>query len=588
MVSEQRLLVETIPLVMDLDESASGGKIVFRGRVGVVGAPTLNKRRYSEAVVRRELGKLGEAIKNRRLLGELDHPDDGRTRLTRVSHLITDWVVEGTELIARFEPLQTPNGKILEALGRAGVQVGASIRGWGSTRWNKDDGVEDVGEDYTMKTFDVVYEPAAEGAYPQMVAEAIEAARAAEEQMDLETLKRDHPVLYEEVVSAAKEAAKTEVMETVSAESSSVREQEIRAAVEESEERLRSQFSAGVRQLASSLAEEARAHARSEAMSDPEVAGARVVIENIARMVAPWTTDARIQEVLEEKEREVTALHAQVAEASLRLEAASSRLVEMEKVALEAAYHVVMERELRNEPDETRSAVFALVDFGKVESKERLQETVSAILDQLVGEARGKATPTEMKCQECGKKFKKKIGPNTVEVKCPKCGGYDTEPVGYFGESEEATRLSGEIAQKAEEIANLQGELEIAQARVEELTKVSDDALSLATKAAAEGYIAGVASLHPMGEVISTLGEAAMDVGHAQRLVEDFDRTSARRAPHVPDDLSEKIRRRFGRGKERDITEDTEGPAVRTQDRALPSIPGFNLDEYRRKVGLVG
>lgn len=35
---------------------------------------------------------------------------------------------------------------------------------------------------------------------------------------------------------------------------------------------------------------------------------------------------------------------------------------------------------------------------------------------------------TPMKCMECGKKFKKKIGKKTFEVKCPKCGGYDTEP----------------------------------------------------------------------------------------------------------------------------------------------------------------
>lgn len=35
---------------------------------------------------------------------------------------------------------------------------------------------------------------------------------------------------------------------------------------------------------------------------------------------------------------------------------------------------------------------------------------------------------TPMLCNECGKKFKKKLGRNTYEVKCPKCGGYDTEP----------------------------------------------------------------------------------------------------------------------------------------------------------------
>ena len=31
-------------------------------------------------------------------------------------------------------------------------------------------------------------------------------------------------------------------------------------------------------------------------------------------------------------------------------------------------------------------------------------------------------------CNECGRKFTKKIGPRTYEAKCPKCGSYDTEP----------------------------------------------------------------------------------------------------------------------------------------------------------------
>ena len=40
----------------------------------------------------------------------------------------------------------------------------------------------------------------------------------------------------------------------------------------------------------------------------------------------------------------------------------------------------------------------------------------------------GKASDTtRMECMECGHKFKKKIGPRTVEVRCPKCKGYDTD-----------------------------------------------------------------------------------------------------------------------------------------------------------------
>ena len=48
------------------------------------------------------------------------------------------------------------------------------------------------------------------------------------------------------------------------------------------------------------------------------------------------------------------------------------------------------------------------------------------ILDKYLGEA--KTPPTQMQCNECGKRFKKIITKNTFEVKCPKCKGYDTEP----------------------------------------------------------------------------------------------------------------------------------------------------------------
>ena len=34
-----------------------------------------------------------------------------------------------------------------------------------------------------------------------------------------------------------------------------------------------------------------------------------------------------------------------------------------------------------------------------------------------------------MECLECGHKFLKTISSNTVEVRCPKCRGYDTEVV---------------------------------------------------------------------------------------------------------------------------------------------------------------
>ena len=38
-----------------------------------------------------------------------------------------------------------------------------------------------------------------------------------------------------------------------------------------------------------------------------------------------------------------------------------------------------------------------------------------------------KKTTTRMECLECGKLFSKHLGPCTYEVRCPKCGSYDTD-----------------------------------------------------------------------------------------------------------------------------------------------------------------
>ena len=35
----------------------------------------------------------------------------------------------------------------------------------------------------------------------------------------------------------------------------------------------------------------------------------------------------------------------------------------------------------------------------------------------------------EVWCNECETKFKRVIGPTTIEVKCPKCRSLDTEPL---------------------------------------------------------------------------------------------------------------------------------------------------------------
>lgn len=37
------------------------------------------------------------------------------------------------------------------------------------------------------------------------------------------------------------------------------------------------------------------------------------------------------------------------------------------------------------------------------------------------------ADKVEIQCMECDHRFTRKVSPRLYEIKCPKCGGYDTE-----------------------------------------------------------------------------------------------------------------------------------------------------------------
>lgn len=72
--------------------------------------------------------------------------------------------------------------------------------------------------------------------------------------------------------------------------------------------------------------------------------------------------------------------------------------------------------------------------FDEIEEIATTFEGLDEAYDKGLG-GKKKSQGTEMYCNECEKRFRKKIGPKTVggEVKCPKCGGYDVEPAAYFG-----------------------------------------------------------------------------------------------------------------------------------------------------------
>lgn len=153
---------------ISLCESNGDGRVKFRGKFQEADAENKNKRVYPFSVLEENVGRLEEAIKDRRLIGELDHPTDSILHYKDASHLITKLWWEGNRLMGEGEILNTPHGKVLKALVSDGVKIGISSRGVGNGKVNEN-GVLVIGESYKLITFDVVADPSTYNAYQEKV-----------------------------------------------------------------------------------------------------------------------------------------------------------------------------------------------------------------------------------------------------------------------------------------------------------------------------------------------------------------------------------------------------------------------------------
>ena len=100
-----------------------------------------NERVYPSDVLIPEIKKYIEGpIKERRALGELDHPESSVINLQNVSHNIVEIKVKGNDVYGTFEILDTPAGRILKELFANDITVGVSSRGMGSVEDNLNEG----------------------------------------------------------------------------------------------------------------------------------------------------------------------------------------------------------------------------------------------------------------------------------------------------------------------------------------------------------------------------------------------------------------------------------------------------------------
>jgi len=164
----ENLSFDQARMIVESDDRDGGKNLYMKGICIQGGVRNQNQRVYP-------VNEIGQAVKTLNdqiaggysVLGEVDHPDDLRINLDRVSHMITEMWMDGPNGYGKLKILPTPMGQLVKSMLESGVKLGVSSRGSGNVR---EDGSGEV-SDFEIITVDVVAQPSAPGAYPTPIYE---------------------------------------------------------------------------------------------------------------------------------------------------------------------------------------------------------------------------------------------------------------------------------------------------------------------------------------------------------------------------------------------------------------------------------
>ena len=151
-------------------ESSNEGKDLYMKGICIQGnVKNANQRVYPTFEINKAVSKISDQIAGgTSVLGEVDHPEDLKINLDRVSHMLTSMWMDGHNGYGKLKILPTPMGKLVETMLQSGVKLGVSSRGSG----NVDEASGNVSE-FDIITVDVVAQPSAPNAYPTPIYEGL-------------------------------------------------------------------------------------------------------------------------------------------------------------------------------------------------------------------------------------------------------------------------------------------------------------------------------------------------------------------------------------------------------------------------------
>jgi len=170
----KKLLIEThtikvSPSQLTENVNKENGNLMVEGILATAEVKNGNGRYYKKELWDREMEKYDQLVKERRSMGELDHPESTVINLKNVSHIVTGYNWDGDQLMGKIEILPTPSGNILKELIKNGITVGVSSRGMGSLEQNGS--VMEVQDDFELLCWDFVSTPSNPGSFMSVLQE---------------------------------------------------------------------------------------------------------------------------------------------------------------------------------------------------------------------------------------------------------------------------------------------------------------------------------------------------------------------------------------------------------------------------------
>ena len=178
---KEHLTFDRASMVVESVSEGDKKNLYMKGIFIQGGVKNANERVYPVSEIESAVQTLNEQItEGHSVLGEVDHPDDLKINLDRVSHMITQMWMDGANGFGKLKILPTPMGQLVATMLESGVKLGVSSRGSGNV-----DDMNGKVSDFEIVTVDIVAQPSAPNAYPKAIYEGMMNLRHGHRMMDI-------------------------------------------------------------------------------------------------------------------------------------------------------------------------------------------------------------------------------------------------------------------------------------------------------------------------------------------------------------------------------------------------------------------